>query len=99
MAGFDLGPSAGTPTAAQLTAILTSLKASSTEAPAAKRVVPGMPEKSFLMVKLEGDPKPCDSECTGGTLTTCGLRMPYGGMLPDATTAKIRDWIKSGANP
>jgi hypothetical protein len=94
-AGLDLGPSMATTDSATLSTILTNMKAKSMTAPSLNRVTPGMPEKSFLMVKIEGDPTACSSECTAG----CGLRMPFGGSaLSDTEIGKFRDWIKSGAN-
>ncbi len=50
-------------------------------------VVPGHPESSFLMNKLEGNLH--DGQ---------GVRMPFGKpRLPDTTLQTIRDWIIAGA--
>ncbi len=57
--------------------------AASTEAPGRTRVVPGDPDASYLVAKLEG---------------TAGDQMPLGGAaLPAATIATVRAWISAGA--
>ena len=51
------------------------------------RVVPGSPDSSFLIQKLEGT-------------QTLGDRMPQGGpSLPQSTIDFVRQWIANGANP
>jgi hypothetical protein len=51
------------------------------------RVVPGQPDASFLVQKLEGT-------------QTLGDRMPQGGpYLPQSLVDDIRLWIANGANP
>ena len=53
-----------------------------------KRVAPGDPAKSFLLIKLEGPPP------------DQGSRMPQGGpFLTAAEVQLIRDWIVRGAQP
>lgn len=60
-------------------------------APALTRVVPGDPDKSYLIMKLEGT-----HIQQGGA----GAQMPFGAppLSPDKI-AKIRQWIKDGAKP
>jgi hypothetical protein len=59
----------------------------STEAPSVLRVVPGDPDNSYVIQKLEGH-------------ASVGARMPYGGPYLDTTTiAVIRQWISDGARP
>lgn len=61
----------------------------SQEAPTILRVEPGAPDKSYLVMKLEGTHLD-----HGGS----GARMPFGGFpLDDADMAKIRAWIAQGA--
>jgi mono/diheme cytochrome c family protein len=63
----------------------------SQETPGVLRVAPGDPDKSYLVMKLEGT-----HIAHGGS----GARMPFGGTpLPAAEIAKIRAWIAAGANP
>jgi hypothetical protein len=51
-----------------------------------KRVLPGSPDSSYIVLKLEGDPR------------IVAERMPYGGpYLSDADIRKVRDWIAAGA--
>lgn len=58
-------------------------------APAIMRVEPGAPDKSYLVMKLEGT-----HIDHGGS----GARMPFGGLpLDDGDMAKIRAWIAQGA--
>lgn len=58
-------------------------------APAIMRVEPGAPDKSYLVMKLEGT-----HIDHGGS----GARMPFGGFpLDDGDMAKIRAWIAQGA--
>ena len=61
----------------------------SQEAPAILRVAAGEPDKSYLVMKLEGTHLD-----HGGS----GARMPFGGFpLDDSDMAKIRAWIAQGA--
>jgi len=72
-------------------ALATLVNVPSTEAPGLIRVVPGDPDKSYLVMKLEG------TQIThGGT----GAQMPFGAppLSPDKI-ARIRQWITDGAKP
>jgi mono/diheme cytochrome c family protein len=70
-------------------AALVGVKA--TGAPALTRVVPGEPDKSYLVMKLEGT-----QVAHGGT----GAQMPFGAPpLAPEKIAAIREWIKQGARP
>lgn len=60
-------------------------------APGLKRVVPGDPDASYLVMKLEGTHMQ-----HGGA----GAQMPFGAApLAADKIAKIRQWIKEGAKP
>ena len=51
-----------------------------------KRVLPGQPDSSYIVLKLQGDPR------------IVGERMPYGGpYLSPAEIQKVRAWIAAGA--
>jgi hypothetical protein len=58
----------------------------------AKFVVPGKPEESVLMAKLEGEQDSFGS-CNG----KCGTEMPPGELLAIEDRDVIRAWIKNGA--
>ncbi|WP_408586016.1 c-type cytochrome [Novosphingobium sp.] len=63
----------------------------SQEAPTIKRVVPGDPDASYIVMKLEGT-----HIDHGGS----GAQMPFGGApLPAEQIALVRQWIKDGAHP
>jgi len=63
----------------------------SVEAHARTRVVPGDPDASYLVMKLEG---------THMAHEGAGARMPFGGTpLPPEEIAKVRQWIAEGAKP
>lgn len=63
----------------------------SVQAPGLMRVVPGDPDASYLVMKLEGS-----HIASGGT----GSQMPFGAPpLPRTSIAKIRQWITEGAKP
>ncbi len=65
------------------------VNAPSTEVPALKRVVPRMPEQSYLLMKLNGTHLE-----HGGT----GERMPFGAPpLSAEDTGRIEQWIRNGA--
>ena len=74
----------------------------STEVPTMKYVVPGAPQESYLMRKLESTNPGCGLMCTPpvGVPDGCSTRMPSGmaNGLPADQIAIIRDWIKQGAN-
>jgi hypothetical protein len=91
-----LGPSNGMVDAAGLEAIRNALLAPSLQVPSLRFVVPGKPEESYLMNKLDGT-----FGCMGFACQTsagCGERMPQ---LLDPLDAdkinKVRAWIKQGA--
>ncbi|HZU65593.1 MAG TPA: hypothetical protein VFF98_18030 [Novosphingobium sp.] len=61
------------------------------EAPGLTRIVPGKPDESYLVMKLEGT-----QVAHGGT----GARMPFGAApLSPAEIALVRQWIREGAKP
>lgn len=63
----------------------------SVEAPGLVQVVPGDPDASYLVMKLEGT-----HVANGGT----GAQMPFGAPpLPRESITKIRQWIAEGAKP
>jgi len=72
-------------------AIASLVGVGSAEAPTQIRVVAGDPDKSYLVMKLEGT-----HMAHGGA----GAQMPFGSPpLPAAEIAKIRMWIADGAKP
>jgi hypothetical protein len=72
-------------------AIASLVGVASAEAPTQTRVVPGDPDKSYLVMKLEGT-----HMAHGGA----GARMPFGGApLPAEEIGKVRKWIAEGARP
>lgn len=75
------------PSASYASLVGVSPKNRSTEGGDLKRVVPGNPDKSFLLIKLVG-PNP-----------TQGKRMPLGNQPPldEVTIQAIRTWIANGA--
>jgi hypothetical protein len=65
------------------------------ELPSMPFVTAGVPAKSYLMHKLDGDQGSLDPECVTGS---CGAQMPRFATLLDATTrATVRTWIEQGA--
>jgi polyvinyl alcohol dehydrogenase (cytochrome) len=67
----------------------------STALPSMKRVEPGDPDRSWLMVKLDGTQDRFDAQCAGGF---CGSAMPPGAvLLAPEQRAAIRAWIRDGA--
>ncbi len=59
----------------------------SIDEPAFKRVLPGDPNNSYIIHKLEGT-------------QSVGSRMPFGGpFLDQATIDQVRAWIQAGAAP
>lgn len=84
-----MGTEAGRMSLAPRRAYAALVNVASVEAPKLKRVVPGRPEQSYLMMKLEGT-----HISKGGT----GARMPFG--APPLAADKIdlfRRWISEGA--
>lgn len=62
-----------------------TVNVASAEVPSLKRILPGNPDQSYLVQKIEGH-------------ASVGARMPYGGPYLDAATvATIRLWITQGA--
>ncbi len=59
----------------------------------ARFVVPGKPEESILMAKLEGTQGRVFAGCSKG----CGTEMPPGEPLDAESIEIIRTWIKNGA--
>jgi len=67
----------------------------STQLPSMPYVTAGVPEKSFLMRKLDGDQCALDEDCVGGS---CKELMPKGGdKLSENDRDAIRRWIAQGA--
>jgi hypothetical protein len=62
------------------------------EAPSLDLVTPGMPERSWLVLKLYGEF--CGAACSG---EGCGGQMPFGGSLADADRDTIVAWVAAGA--
>jgi hypothetical protein len=59
----------------------------SNEVPSLMRVLPGDPDNSYMVQKIEGH-------------AAGGARMPFGGPYLDANTIEmIRQWIRNGAKP
>lgn len=85
------GQEAGNMTLVPSKAIANLVNTAAREAPALKRVVPGDPGKSYLLMKLLGT-----HVQNGGT----GARMPFGAApLPPEKIAVISKWIADGAKP
>lgn len=61
------------------------VNAESVGKPGAILVIPGDPDGSYLVHKLEGGPDIVDDQ------------MPPGGSMDDATIAAVRSWIEAGA--
>lgn len=57
-----------------------------------KFVVPGKPEESLLMAKMDGTQASLPN-CQSG----CGMEMPPGEILPQKQRDIVRTWIKNGA--
>lgn len=77
------------------TIVDTYLVAPSRTTPDKARVVPGEPERSFLLDKLDGSQNCAGVSCPGNN---CGQRMPRGhDQLPADVRDTIRRWIAQGA--
>lgn len=86
-----MGTEAGRISLAPRRAYASLVNVASVEVPKLRRVVPGHPEQSYLMMKLEGT-----HVANGGT----GARMPFGALpLAPEKIALIRRWIEQGAKP
>ena len=85
------GEEAGNMSLVPARAIATLVGVKAKGAPALMRVVPGDPDQSYLVMKLEGT-----QIAHGGS----GAQMPFGAppLSPDKI-AMIRKWIKQGAKP
>lgn len=78
--------------------IYQTLSATSETCPSYKFVVAGQPDKSLLMLKMDGDQKRLPDNCASARR----LEMPPGDppdseLLDLATRDKIRAWIRAGA--
>ena len=60
-------------------------------------VVAGDAKKSYLMVKLEGNPADFAASCAASAYPTCGVTMPPDDPLPAAKLDTFRKWITEGA--
>jgi hypothetical protein len=92
-----LGPMGGVmPSASELSAIFAAnVNADSLKATGMKIVVPGKPDQSFMMFKVDNA-----LSCPGVTCkdAACGTSMPQASAtLPAATRDTIRRWISQGA--
>jgi hypothetical protein len=83
------GQEAGNMALVPAKAIATLVGVKSSVAPSLTRVVPGDPDNSYLIMKLEG------THIEKGGI---GARMPFGAPpLAPEKIAKLRQWIKEGA--
>jgi hypothetical protein len=80
-------------------ATLESLLAESTTAPSMRRVVPFEPERSFLMIKVDGCQNVLGLTCGGAVKgKPCGDRMPaLSDELPNEKKSLLARWIARGA--
>lgn len=87
----QVGTEAGRMSLVPRRAIASLVNVPAVSAPALKRVVPGKPDQSYLIRKLEGT-----HVKAGGT----GARMPFGAApLSAERIALFRRWIAQGAKP
>lgn len=95
--GLKLGPDFGEAiTAADATAVHAAIVGVTATGSSMKLVAAGDPAASWLMAKIDyEDPTACSTT----SCSSCGSRMPPlpSDALPEATLAKIRQWIKDGA--
>jgi len=75
-AGMDLSP---------IAAYAATVRADSSQQPGLKRVEPGDPDRSYLVMKLRGD---------AGII---GARMPLTGSVSAAQVELVVDWVRRGA--
>lgn len=73
-------------------AVYAELQKESPTFPGLKFVVPGKPDESFLMAKMDGTHGKLPA-CASG----CGREMPPDDMLPEAKRDVVRKWITAGA--
>jgi hypothetical protein len=86
----------GKPSDAVLQGILEELKKDSAEVAGRKVMVPGKPEESYVMNKIEGTQNCSGFVCMGPD--KCGIQMPDPlAPLEPAKVELIRAWIKKGA--
>lgn len=74
------------------TLVYSELQNESPTFPGLKFVVPGKPDQSFLMAKMDGTHAKLPG-CASG----CGREMPPDDMLPQAKRDLVRKWIANGA--
>ncbi len=85
----------GAKSAADFELVKQSLASKSKVLPSMPYVMPGDPDKSFLLHKLDGDLCAFEESCTNGS---CGTPMPENNpALPEASRDAIRRWIAQGA--
>jgi len=101
-AGLYLGPGLGKPLPPGITSggIVANLRRAAVAAPGWQLVVPGDPDNSFLMQKVNGcfdRVLPSCTEARGVCDQACGDPMPPGGQLAVPDREKIRQWILQGA--
>ena len=75
-------------------AIYAELQRESSTAKGVKLVVPGVPAKSFLYAKINGDEGDFNDMCT---VPGCGETMPPGSKIPSAQRDTLSQWITEGA--
>ena len=75
-AGLDLSPTA---------AYAATVRAPATQRAEMARIEPFDPDRSYLLLKLRGDP------------SIIGSRMPLSGAGPDAQVQVVVDWVRRGA--
>ena len=94
-----LGQSPGTPVVATIFAGIINQPAA--EDVKMSLVVPGAPDKSYLVHKVDGDACQFAAECnttSNPLFKNCGIQMPFqAGSLDVATRDTIRRWIAQGA--
>jgi hypothetical protein len=99
--GLFLGPSVaeGAPTAAIVREVYGSMLGASMTAPELRRVEPGDPARSFLMLKLDGCHAALGLDCpTSPRERPCGDRMPLAGAPWSRERRDLaREWIRAGA--
>ena len=57
-------------------------------------IEPGVPSESYLWLKLNGGPDPCERPGAAGI---SNAQMPLGGALSDSDIAMVKSWIYLGA--
>jgi hypothetical protein len=89
----------GTPDAAMEREIWDSLLAAATTTTDMPRVTPSEPDRSFLMLKVQGCQNAVGLTCGGSTAgAPCGARMPAASdPLSDGRRAMLSRWIADGA--